>query len=131
MGPWFRIPQDGTHGLASTGKDNRHAVFLFDDQTIGHVMPTYTAFLLELFSESELRDGTLAAIGSTHPRKENDKVSRYVAMTRPSHLVCLTMREGCLRNTDVALSETVDGASPASMLGFSSGFECRCQPRET
>ena len=26
----------------------------------------------------------------------------YVAMTRPSHLVCLAMRENCLSNADVA-----------------------------
>jgi hypothetical protein len=26
----------------------------------------------------------------------------YVAMTRPSHLVCLAMRESCLPNADVA-----------------------------
>jgi hypothetical protein len=59
--------------------DNMHAVFLFDDQTIGHVMPSYAAYLLELFSESELRAGTFTAIGATHRPKENDKVPRYVA----------------------------------------------------
>lgn len=59
--------------------DNKHAVFLFDDQTIGYVMPSYAAYLIELFSESELRNGTFTAIGATHRPKENDKVPRYVA----------------------------------------------------
>ncbi len=59
--------------------DNRHTVFLFDDQTIGHVLPSYAGYLLELFSESELKDGTFTAIGATHRPKENDKVPRYVA----------------------------------------------------
>jgi DNA helicase-2/ATP-dependent DNA helicase PcrA len=62
-----------------TNTDNRHTIFLFDDQTIGHVMPSYAAYLLEVFSESELRDGTFTAIGATHRPKENDKVPRYVA----------------------------------------------------
>ena len=59
--------------------DNRHAVFLFDDQTIGHVMPSYAAYLLELFSERELRDGTFTAVGATHRPGEDDNVPRYVA----------------------------------------------------
>jgi hypothetical protein len=62
-----------------TETDNRHAVFLFDDQTIGHVMPSYAEYLIEIFSESELRDGTFAAIGATHRPKEDDNVPRYVA----------------------------------------------------
>ena len=33
--------------LAET--DNRHAVFLFDNQTIGHIMPSYAAFSLSSF----------------------------------------------------------------------------------
>jgi DNA helicase II / ATP-dependent DNA helicase PcrA len=63
----------------SAETDNRHAVFLFDDQTIGHVMPSYAAYLLELFSEHELRDGTFTAVGATHRPGEDDKVPRYVA----------------------------------------------------
>ncbi len=59
--------------------DNRHTIFLFDDQTIGHVMPSYAAYLLELFSESELRGRHFHRIGATHRPKENDKVPRYVA----------------------------------------------------
>jgi hypothetical protein len=65
--------------------DNRHAVFLFDDQTIGHVMPSYASYLLELFSERELRDGTFAAVGATHRPGEGDKVPRYVAHYWPEY----------------------------------------------
>jgi DNA helicase-2/ATP-dependent DNA helicase PcrA len=42
-------------------------------------MPCYAAYLLELLSESELRDGTFTAIGATHRPGEDDKVPRYVA----------------------------------------------------
>lgn len=63
----------------SAETDNRHAVFLFDDQTIGHVMSSYAAYLVELFSERELRVGTFTAIGATHRPGEDDKVPRYVA----------------------------------------------------
>ncbi len=62
-----------------TKADNMHAVFLFDDQTIGHVMSSYAAYLLELFSEYELRDGTFTAVGATHRPGADDKVPRYVA----------------------------------------------------
>ncbi|MFZ0662528.1 MAG: UvrD-helicase domain-containing protein [Acidobacteriaceae bacterium] len=67
------------HDEIPADTDNRHTVFLFDDQTIDHVMPSYAAYLLELFSESELRDGTFTAIGATHRPGEDDKVPRYVA----------------------------------------------------
>jgi hypothetical protein len=56
-----------------------HALFLFDDQTIGHVMPSYAAYLLELFSEGELRAGMFTAVGATHRSGTDDKVPRYVA----------------------------------------------------
>jgi hypothetical protein len=62
-----------------TQADNIHALFLFDDQTIGHVMPSYAAYLLELFSEGELRAGTFTAVGATHRPGTDDKVPRYVA----------------------------------------------------
>lgn len=58
---------------------DKHAVLLFDDQTIDCVMPSYAAYLSELFSESELRAGTFTAIGTTHRPGEDDKVPRYVA----------------------------------------------------
>lgn len=59
--------------------DSKHTVFLFNEQTIGHVLPSYAAYLLELFSEHELRSGTFTAIGATHRPGEDDKVPRYVA----------------------------------------------------
>lgn len=57
----------------------KHAVFLFDDQTIGHVMPCYGSYLLELFSETELQAGVFTAIGAVHRPGEDDKVPRFVA----------------------------------------------------
>jgi len=63
----------------SAQTDNRHAIFLFDDLTIGHVMPSYAHYLLELFSQHELRDGTFTAVGAVHRPGEDDNVPRYVA----------------------------------------------------
>lgn len=59
--------------------ESKHAVFLFGDQTIGHVLPTYAAYLIELFSEHELRDGTFTAVGARHTPAEDNNVPRYVA----------------------------------------------------
>ncbi len=73
------------HHEISADTDSRHAAFLFDDQTIHYVMPSYAAYLLELFSESELSNGTFTAIGATHRPKEDDSVPRYVAHYWPEY----------------------------------------------
>ena len=59
--------------------DSKHAVFLFDDQTIGYVLPSYAAYLIELFAEPELRDGIFTAVGARHSPAEDKNAPRYVA----------------------------------------------------
>jgi len=59
--------------------DSKHAVFLFEDRTIGHVLPSYAAYLIELFSEPELRDGRYTAVGARHTPAEDNNVPRNVA----------------------------------------------------
>ncbi len=72
LGPVWR-------NLIATDTNGKHAVLLFHDQTIDCVMPSYAAYLSEVFSESELRAGTFTAIGATHRPGEDDKVPRCVA----------------------------------------------------
>lgn len=67
------------HHEIPTDTGSRHAVFLFDDQTIHNVMPCYAAYLLELFSECELREGIFTAVGATHRPGIDDKAPRFVA----------------------------------------------------
>jgi DNA helicase-2/ATP-dependent DNA helicase PcrA len=63
----------------SADTDSKHTIFLFDDRTIGHVLPSYAAYLIELFSERELRDGMFTAVGARHTPAEGKQVPRYVA----------------------------------------------------
>jgi len=69
----------------SAQTDNRHAIFLFDDLTIGRVLPSYAGYLLELFSQRELRYGTFTAVGAVHRPGEDDHVPRYVAHYWPEY----------------------------------------------
>jgi DNA helicase II / ATP-dependent DNA helicase PcrA len=41
-------------------------VFLFDDESVGDVLPRYGAHLVDQFSESELRAGTYVAVAGVH-----------------------------------------------------------------
>lgn len=63
----------------SSDTTGKHAIFLFDDQTIGHVMPCYASYLLKLFSEIELQAGMFTAVGAVHRPGSDDKVPRFVA----------------------------------------------------
>nr|WP_298724317.1 UvrD-helicase domain-containing protein [uncultured Steroidobacter sp.] len=63
----------------SSDTAGKHAIFLFDDQTVGHVMPCYASYLIELFSETELQAGIFTAVGAVHRPGDDDKVPRFVA----------------------------------------------------
>lgn len=68
-------PRDDRIFADTTGK---HAIFLFDSQTIGHVLSGYASYLLELFSELELKAGTFTAVGAVHRPGQDSKVPRSV-----------------------------------------------------
>jgi DNA helicase II / ATP-dependent DNA helicase PcrA len=79
------VPQ-GLQGLGPAHQDsvpsdtqNKHAVFLFTDDTIDCVLPSFAAYLTETFSESELHKGNFTAVGATHRPGEDDKTPRFVA----------------------------------------------------
>jgi len=63
----------------ATDTTGKHALFLFDDQTVGHVMPCYGSYLLELFSQPELQAGTYTAVGAVHRPGDDNNVPRFVA----------------------------------------------------
>lgn len=79
------VPQ-GLQGLGPSHHDsvpaetqNKHTVFLFTDDTINCVFPSFAAYLTEIFSDTELRTGTFTAVGATHRPGEDDNTPRYVA----------------------------------------------------
>lgn len=73
--------------------DGRHAIFLFDDQTVRSVLPSYGAYLIELFSEQELRDGTFIAVAARHKPDEDKNLPRYLAHYWPEYDYELTASE--------------------------------------
>ena len=75
--PLAVVPQS-LQGLRHRSKNKKHAIFLFDDETIVHVLESYASYLTEVFSESELRAGIFTAIGAVHRPNGNGNVPRSV-----------------------------------------------------
>jgi hypothetical protein len=68
-------PQAGTVSSDTTGK---HTVFLFTDQTVRRVIPTYAAYLCEVFSSPELTAGEYAVVAAVHRRGADDIIPRFL-----------------------------------------------------
>ncbi|MFA6242299.1 MAG: UvrD-helicase domain-containing protein [Candidatus Hydrogenedentales bacterium] len=66
----------------TTGK---HAIFIFNDQTVKHVINNYAQYLLELFTDLELRAGTFTAVGSIHRTGQDDKLPRSIGHYWPEY----------------------------------------------
>jgi len=78
----------------SSDTSRKHAILLFDDQTARNVITTYARYLLELFSEQELRVGTFTAVGTVHrPGEKDDKLPRFVGHYWPDYDPELTAAE--------------------------------------
>ena len=75
--PLAVVPQ-GLRGLGERKTGARHVVFLFDEATIAFVLARYGRFLTELFSDSELREGSFVAVGAVHRPGGQDRVPRSV-----------------------------------------------------
>lgn len=67
------------HDSVPADTQNKHTVFLFTDDTIDCVFPSFAVYLTEIFSDAELRAGTFTAVGATHRPGEDDNAPRYVA----------------------------------------------------
>jgi DNA helicase II / ATP-dependent DNA helicase PcrA len=67
------------HGTIATDTSGKHAVFLFDSQTVGFVMTCYASYLRDLFPDPELQAGTFTAVGAVHRPGQDDNIPRFVA----------------------------------------------------
>ena len=72
------VEPQGLQGLKQQGANGTHVIFLFSDDTIEHVLYRYAEYLINVFSELELRDGLYTAIGAVHRPSENNNVPRSV-----------------------------------------------------
>ncbi len=73
------------HGTLTTDTSGKHAVFLFDSQTVGFVMPRYASYLRDLFPDPELQAGTFTAVGAVHRPGQDDRIPRFVAHYWPAY----------------------------------------------
>jgi DNA helicase II / ATP-dependent DNA helicase PcrA len=75
--------QDGREGESDTA--GKHAIFLFDDESIGNVLENYAAYLVEVFSGNELQDGNFTAVGAVHRPVADDNLPRHVGHYWPEY----------------------------------------------
>lgn len=75
--------QDGI--AAESDTSGKHAIFLFDNESIGNVLENYADYLVEVFSENELRDGNFTAVGAVHRPGADDKLPRHIGHYWPEY----------------------------------------------
>jgi DNA helicase II / ATP-dependent DNA helicase PcrA len=68
-------PQEGA---TKANTANRHAIILFDDQTIDAVIPGYADYLSEIFSADELQTGDFPVVAAVHRAREDNKIPRHL-----------------------------------------------------
>ncbi len=65
--------------------DGRHAIILFDDDTITDVLECYARYLCELFTDEERAAGTFTAVGGVHKPGEDTNPPRFIAHYWPEY----------------------------------------------
>ncbi len=76
-------PKDKRISADTAGK---HALFLFDEETVTRVLPAYASYLMEVFSCEELRQGNFAAVGSVHKLSEGKMIPYSVCDYWPEYV---------------------------------------------
>jgi len=84
--PLGLVPHEG--GLVGNGPpsicpgsctgERPHTIFLFQDDTIGQVLPAYAELLIETFSKDELVYGVFTAVGQVHRNDKDTDRPRHV-----------------------------------------------------
>ena len=78
----------GQGGLGPTGSPElagRHAIFLLDDDTVEHVLPSFARYLREELSPPELVEGDFTAVGGVHRHEDPTKVPHIIGHYWPSY----------------------------------------------
>ena len=72
------VTPQGLQGLRKENMYGKHTIFLFDDETIEHVLEYYAKYLIKVFAKSQLETGLFTAIGAVHRPGNSDRVPRSV-----------------------------------------------------
>lgn len=85
------VEPQGLQGLRQQGVDGttdtagKHAVLLFDEPQVTNVLACYGAYLAEVFSDDDLREGSFTAVGAVHRPKGDDHVPYTVQHYWPAY----------------------------------------------
>lgn len=63
----------------------KNAIFLFADDTIQRVLPSYAAYISEVFTEPERHQGMFTALGGVHRPTGDDQLPRHVGHYWPAY----------------------------------------------
>lgn len=96
--PLGLVPQDlvgcGPNARAVTADTlGKHAIFLFSDETVQRVLPSYAEYLCTVFSADDLRKGDYTAVAAVHRQKEMNMLPRGLRHYWPEYDPELTPAE--------------------------------------
>lgn len=81
-------------GPIATDTNGRHAIFLFDDDSMPHVIEAYARYLREIFTPAELGSGLFTAVAAVHrPGETDDNPPRHIGKYWPAYDPSLTPAE--------------------------------------
>jgi hypothetical protein len=63
-------------GAVTSDTSGKHSVFLFSDETVQRVLPSYAEYLCGVFSAEDLRQGDYTAVAAVHQPKKTDMLPR-------------------------------------------------------
>ncbi|MBD0702434.1 ATP-dependent helicase [Pseudomonas sp. PSB1] len=63
----------------------QNAIFLFDDQSILQVLPTYAQYLIDAFTPEALVHGDFTAVAAVHRSDKTDKLPRFMGHYAPDY----------------------------------------------
>lgn len=72
------VGQGPSNDCITANTDNKHTIFLFDDETIAYILPAYAEYLLQVFSNEELQNGTFTAVGAIHRGRNKNHIPHSV-----------------------------------------------------
>ena len=72
------VEPQNLRGLRILDIDKPHAIFLFDDTSVVHVLERYAAHIVNTLSKDQLQHGSFTAVGAVHRPGTDDKLPRSV-----------------------------------------------------
>lgn len=85
ISPYAMVGQGGTGKHGEPEQVGRHAVFLFDDDSVTHVLDAYVDYLRQVFGATELLEGDFTAVGAVHKTVDDQHIPKSVGHYWPDY----------------------------------------------